>query len=216
MNGIIFQAGDRAYQPFFDITSPAAKKYAETVGCDYKIFLNEDKNFDRHIAWYKIFVLRDLLQEYDWAFLIDGDALVLNFNVDITKCLSTSHHIYACSDGNSLHYFNSGVMLFKSTSLTKHFIENVINTPHRRFYHDRNWEQNAMHAEIGENPTFYRDKIKIFPAHFFNHDSKLIFHPAFKESATNDEKLTMLKEKKATPDERKSIKDCPWIESLFT
>jgi hypothetical protein len=37
MNGIIFQAGDPAYQPFFDITSPAAKKYAKTVGCDYKL-----------------------------------------------------------------------------------------------------------------------------------------------------------------------------------
>jgi uncharacterized protein YpiB (UPF0302 family) len=73
-----------------------------------------------------------------------------------------------------------------------------------------------MHAEINKNLAFYRDKIKIFPAHFFNHDSKLIFHPAFKESATNDEKLTMLKEKKAAPDEWKSIKDCPWIESLFT
>jgi len=216
MNGIIFQAGDKSYQSFFDITSPAAKKYAQIINCDYKLFLNKDENLDRHISWYKIFILIGLLQKYDWVFLLDGDALILNFDINITKCLSSNHHIYACSDGISAKYFNAGAIMFKSTSLTKHFVENVINTPYTQFHHDRNWEQNAMHAEIDENPSFYEDKIKVFPAHLFNHDGKFIFHPAFQETLTDNEKLAMLKHKKDSDQTKLRKEWVTWIEQMLS
>lgn len=192
--GIIFQAGDPDYQPFFDITSPAADKYAKKLKCDYKLFLKNKKDFSRHMSWYKTFILKELLEKYDWILLLDGDALVLDTNRDITTFLSRHHHLHVCADGagKEIYNFNAGIMLLKSTTITRHLIKNTINTPHKKFYHERNWEQSAMHAEVIKRFFLYKDKIKIHGQNLFNHNSEWIYHPAHKDFKDKD-KLKKLK-----------------------
>ena len=194
MKGVIFQAGDQKYKPFFEITSPPAQEYAKKINCDYKLFISKEPT-NRHPAWGKVYALHDMLCEFDWVLLLDGDALIINHDIDITRCLKTEHHIYACSDGvgNDPWNFNSGVMLFKSTALTKHFTENVINTKFTEFHFSRNWEQNAMHNEINENCPLYKDKIKIYHNNLFNHKGRFIYHPAFGEGFTDSKKIEVLK-----------------------
>jgi hypothetical protein len=196
MNGVIFQAGDQKYKPFFEISSPLAKEYAKKINCDYKLFISKGPT-NRHPSWGKVYALRDLLLEFDWALLLDGDALIINHNINITKCLKTKHHIYVCSDGvgKKPWNFNAGVMLFKSSMLTKHFTKNIINTKFTEFYFNRNWEQNAMHNEIKENYPLYKDKIKIHNSNFFNHDSRFIYHPVFGEGLSDSNKIEVLKSK---------------------
>lgn len=199
IKGIVFQVGDKNYKPILDITSPAAKRYAKKINFEYKLF-NTEEDFDRHPSWYKIYVLRNLLKEYDWTFLLDGDALILDHNaLNIeSEIINTKYHIHACSDGvgDELHNFNSGVMFFKSSPLTRHFTDNVIGSKLTTFHFKRNWEQNAMHHEIHQNNKLYNGKIKIHASNLFNHDGEFIYHPAL---SSDFEKIKMLKNRITCP-----------------
>ncbi len=202
--GVVFQAGDSSYNRFFDITKHHNKTYANILGADYYLF--KTNNFtERHMSWFKIYKLLYLLKKgYKWALMLDGDAVVTNQEKNIIKYVKfydTVFDIFVCSDGvDSMPWnFNCGVMLFKNSKLSINFITNTINCKNKSCYFERNWEQNAAHEEVINNPGVYKNKIKIYNKNLFNHNSEWIFHPCFYQNITDDEKEKYLNIKIKNP-----------------
>lgn len=91
------------------ITSHTKQKYCKLHDV---IFVNERlENYDKHPAWYKIGLLKNLLQQYNTIMYIDADAGFVNYD-DINKLLDFSSDVNICK---TIEGLNTGVFVVKST-----------------------------------------------------------------------------------------------------
>jgi len=127
------------------------KAYAERHG--YTL-INGNAFLDRSkpAAWSKLPAAIHYLDEYDYIFYMDTDAVVMNFNVHLERfiALAPTANVLLTEDAHGL---NTGMMLLRSSEWTKTFLQTAFNQDHMAL-HDTSpdgiaypfeYEQRAVH-----------------------------------------------------------------------
>ena len=180
----IISAYNENFKKIGEFSAKSIKKYANKFKYDYKIY-KIPNNFDRPFAWYKIKLLRELMNDkkYDAFFWIDADAFFVNKKIDINDQLDKNHDIYIVAHKINLEKtsrfentqlsikrINSGVMVLKRTKFVRNFLDKVWNN--KKYIYHFWWENASMmdiighRAELTKNlfnnsdNKFYMRKIK--------------------------------------------------------
>ena len=186
-----------------EITSVFNRHYADRIKADYYLHIDKHKKF-QHPAWGKIHSIVELFDKgYEFILLLDGDAVVLDWSRNIFTELypeedryENETFLHACSDGtgDELHKINSGVMLIKNNYLSRCFFNNILEPSNTQLFNSRNWEQDAIQAEIKKDINYFKHHIKVYDKDFFNHESDWIYHPCYDADNIKDkEKEIFLK-----------------------
>ena len=69
-------------------------------------------------------VLLQVLEKYDFVWVLDLDTLITNPEIPFTKFVDNYHDVFMCID---LHGLNAGSWIARRTDITRIFINNVIS-----------------------------------------------------------------------------------------
>jgi hypothetical protein len=109
-----------------NISEANAKAYCSKWGYDFVLeetLLNEKVS----AKWNKILWLIEILPQYDAVFILDADAIFVNFNVPLGEYVSDG--ITASLSGVDDHDICSGAMLIRNTAETRDYLTRVIEHP---------------------------------------------------------------------------------------
>ena len=107
MNIGVFSHFDESFKSVADVTVPIMKEYC--LKHDYSFNALKEANCDRHPVWWKIKLLQDNLEKYDYLVYFDADTLITNFNISLESIIGDSDkNLFISNDINGL---NSGVFI---------------------------------------------------------------------------------------------------------
>jgi hypothetical protein len=105
------------------------KKYCDKWGYEY--ILEKKRNIDISPYWYKVFLVRDILntEKYDYIFWMDSDVIINNFNIDLGEDILHKYDsdIFVASDNTRYDIVNSGLFIVKNSKTGKKFLDDWIN-----------------------------------------------------------------------------------------
>ena len=155
---IIVTAYDKNYKKIGSLSEKSIKSYCKKFKFRNQIFDIPD-NFKRHNAWYKVKLIKDLLEnkENKIIFWIDSDAVFSRY-VDLRILLDDYHDFYLVSHPvkakKNLKYkniqvaisrLNTGVMIFKNSLFNKNLIRKVWNNTK---YLNSGWWDNSAFLDV--------------------------------------------------------------------
>ena len=185
-----FSIFDENFKPIQKIVEPNNKKYFAQYNIDYISF---DKDLEKFYCnsiskqhqkyWSKIFALKSLLDaqlNFDWFFLIDSDALIIDHEIDLNifpNLVPQDKELLICEvNGHFTSKFwnvNTGVFFCKNSDYMKYIIEAIINIAiEQNFFNEQPIFQNIL----AKNYYGLADKTAIFPSYAFNHEGSFIYH----------------------------------------
>lgn len=94
--------------------------YAEKNGydaCLFTEFLDQRMGY-----WYKIIATKKVLDQYDWVFYLDSDAIVMNDSIKLEDLIDDNYDIVACNDGGPVPIL-SGQFLIKNSKWSHQFLQ---------------------------------------------------------------------------------------------
>lgn len=174
---------DNYFQKIKELVEPHNKKYCSKYNIDYKIVKIESCKNKIEGYWQKIILLNKILhnEEYNWIFLLDIDAVILDINFDIRNIIHMSKNnadIIICHtdcDPRERYWnINIGSMLVKNSAYTKEIVSDLIHQAISSNY--TIYEQVVLQNMLKRNHKNILDKTEIFPCNSFNHEGKFIFH----------------------------------------
>lgn len=194
MKYLIYQYDDRG--DLYKI-SDIIKDYAQKHNYDYKFFTKYYINIPPY--WQKVFIAKDLINQYDIIFYIDSDAVIhckdypLEYYLD-KKDMAISYEF-------ATHKFNAGAFIIKNTPIMRSMLEKWCSyydngkwknvngkLKTNSFYAGIDYEQgsfdkliltyykeyiNVLYNHIFQNITFIDIPDKTFIIHFYSYDAKL-------------------------------------------
>lgn len=150
------------FKPLYDITSKTLINYCNKFGHDF--IGRKISQYHRHPVWYKIELLIELIDKYDYVLFIDCDAAITN-NIPIDVFLS-SKDIYLSNDINGL---NSGVMLLKQTKWAKKFLLDCWNIDRNNKIYSGQFNFETTQAEqLSIIANIDNEKAEYLPQNIFN------------------------------------------------
>lgn len=125
------------YRGLLSRTAISFERYAERWGWDL-ILSTEELSSGRPAPWGKIPLLRELMDEYEWLLWVDADVALVDLEADITREIRDGKDLYLVERRGTQYTANSGVMLIRSSSWSRAFMEEVwklgeISRDHRRW-----------------------------------------------------------------------------------
>ena len=128
-----------------ELTNPSKRAYCERWGHDFACF---EGTLDpaRPPAWSKVLFVRKLLDQYDWVFWLDADALIMNADVACETLLDPRYSLILAKQpgpdpfGN-LH-LNTGSFFIRSDEWARAFLDDLYGQ--RDFIQHPCWEQEAF------------------------------------------------------------------------
>ncbi len=159
---LIITAYDKNYTKIGKLCEKSINLYCKKFKFRKKIYLipNSFKGkYNRHNAWYKVKIIKELLQlkENKIIFWIDSDAIFSRF-VDLREFLDDYHDYYLVSHNikskkNSgyknielaIPRINTGVMAFKNTEFSHKLINEVWD---RKIYSNSGWWDNSAFLDV--------------------------------------------------------------------
>jgi hypothetical protein len=127
LNACIFQRASKAYAPMLDVTHDLHTAYARRYHMDFMPV----RMTDEHRAWYLWHMARLLLGEYEYVFLIDADAAIVD-DVDLRNAIvdKPMAAMWGGIAGEPKH-FNMGVVYLQRDPATLAFIDHLLTyEPH--------------------------------------------------------------------------------------
>jgi len=105
---------DAAFEDMKSLCVTTLQRYCESQDIDIRVY--EDIDSGRPPAWNKIPVVRRLLQEYDFVFWIDSDAIFVRFDEDIREEIRPDKDLYLVKHHiNAQDVPNTGVLLVRNS-----------------------------------------------------------------------------------------------------
>ena len=135
-----------------------AKKHGYMIEVKTKDF---EENF--HIYFEKMRVISNLFNKYpelEWAFWIDCDAMITNFNIKLEDIIDNNYHLIITKDINNI---NAGCYFIKNSPEGREYINMMINNNDKYFNHI--WGDQQCMIDSYEK---YKNIIKIVPQKTFN------------------------------------------------
>lgn len=159
---IIVTAYDKNYSKIGKLCEKSINIYCKKFKFRKKIFSipsNFKEKFNRHSAWYKIKLIKDLLEDKKnkIIFWIDADAIFSRF-VDLRNFLDEYHEFYLVSHNVKVKNYskykntelaisriNTGVMAFKNSEFNKRLITEVWS---KEKYFNGGWWDNSAFLDV--------------------------------------------------------------------
>ena len=133
------------HEQLYEISGPSFERYAEHNGYDL-IVAHHDLGGDRHAAWGKLALLREMLDCYDRVVWVDADAVIVDPSGNIfegadrlRQCWLVVHRY------GGLEIPNMGVVAMISTRWTKRFVERLWM---QEQHIEHKWWDNAATIEL--------------------------------------------------------------------
>lgn len=96
-------------------------KHGYELNYSTNVFI-ELKQDSYNLAWAKIKLLLDQLENYDWLFWIDMDAIIMNDNIHLEQLIDDRYSLIITKDHN---FLNAGVFLIKNSEWSKQLLSTV-------------------------------------------------------------------------------------------
>jgi hypothetical protein len=158
----IISACDKNIKYLSDISFQSVQKYCLLNGFSCERYIIS--NYDRPPAWYKIYAIKNSLDEgYDYVVWVDADAVIYNQNFDLIKLLNTKKTVYVSKDLND---FNTGVLIFKNNDLSKQVLDFIYSKT--EYLYDTWWEQRAFIKTFDLNYLNIQDETEVVPQKILN------------------------------------------------
>jgi hypothetical protein len=139
-------------------------KYAKKHS--YKLVCKKDNFSTEYLIYFeKIKIILDTFKnnpELDWAWWIDCDAMVTNFNTTLESIIDNDYHIIMSTDDNGL---NCGSFLIRNTPQGISWLEMIFSQRFVHRYYTHPWPEQIVMMETARN---YTDILKIIPQKTFN------------------------------------------------
>jgi mannan polymerase II complex MNN10 subunit len=110
---------DAHYTGLANIAVPNHLEYAAKHGYDY-IYFDETIDKSRPPQWSKVKAVEYLLNEYDWVWWLDVDALVINFDTKLENIIDNNYDMIFTANKYSI--ISNGSSFYKNTQITKNFL----------------------------------------------------------------------------------------------
>lgn len=172
---VMAYTGNPTFIEMGDFSSKVNGDYCRRHGYRFRVYRNY---FDptRHPSWSKIFFVRNTLNDYEWVFWIDADAIITNPDIKLEKFLDDHYMlIMAKQDWNKglWNTINFGVFLARKDPLLTKFFDLVWGDIKRKGR--VGWEQDGVRLYMNKEP--YKSKAKVVCRREFN---SLIPHESLK------------------------------------
>ena len=152
---------DKNYEDLAKVSLPDKVEYARAHGYDF-IYFDEVIDASRPPQWSKVKAVEYLLNDYEWVWWIDIDALIMNNSVRLESIIDNQYDIIFTE--NKYSVISNGSSFFRNSQLTKDFLQEsyALNDPLLKdvnimvFDH----EQQPMRILYQQVPK-YRQRIKL-------------------------------------------------------
>jgi hypothetical protein len=144
-----------------ELTNPSKRAYCERWGYDFAC-VEGTLDPDRPPAWSKVLLVRRLLDQYDWVFWLDADALIMNPDVALESLLDPRYSLILVKQpgpdpfGN-LH-LNTGSFFARSDEWSKGLMDDLYRQS--QFIDHPCWEQEAFMHLYRHRPDV-RERVKV-------------------------------------------------------
>jgi hypothetical protein len=118
-------------------------------------------------------------KNYKYLLWIDTDALINNYDFNLTSVLRRGKQLYMSKDHNGI---NAGVILIKNTKLMLNFFKKIQSM--EDFIHKVNWDNAAIVNLINKNYLNIKTKLEIVPQKILNS----YLYNLYKDIPTNKQK----------------------------
>jgi len=120
----VVTAYNDAYALLGDLTSGVNRLYCTRRGYDIRVH-REGFDSSRAMTWNKILFIRQALEDYEWVFWIDADAMFTNHDIPIEKFIQRGGDFFICMDVPAQGKFNAGVMLLRRCDFTFWMLDEI-------------------------------------------------------------------------------------------
>ena|SRR5579864_6123624 len=138
-----------SFKDIANLTLSSKEEYCKIHGYD---FVNcEIDEYWREIGWYKIDVIKDKLQYYDWIFYCEADCLITNLTKRIEDIIDDNKYLIISKNSISPSWtgLNCGNLIIKNSEWSQYFINFI--SEKKEFYHHEWAEQKAIIDEFEKN-----------------------------------------------------------------
>lgn len=153
-------------------------EYALRHGYGFHVFTTPSSQ--RHPAWGKVEIARELLPRCDWLFVIDADAIFLQVDKSLLPFTQIAGDLLICQNGpNGGRPLNTGAMLIRNTPAMQRLLE-VWYDGGEKYARQPAWDQEALNDYFQQVPTeSHVAQITPLPFDAFNSHWNDFTHPTF-------------------------------------
>jgi len=205
-NICIITGSDKNYSEIAKITIPNFLEYCNIHSIDLHIS-TKNLNSNIHWGWNKYFIIKQIINKYEWIVWIDIDCLFINTKKDIRQLIDDNYSLIIgnnyvipnwYTEDNS--YIENGVFLLKNDEISNKMLDRFLSD---NISYTHPWvDQYKMIVELKNNIEFV-DKVKkidmidINATEQFNYKKEEIFiyHCAGGENYNVVERIKLLKSK---------------------
>lgn len=127
---------------------------------DYDACLyNEYLDKTRLGYWYKVIAVQKNIEQYDWVFYLDSDAIIMNHNIRLEDLIDDHYDMVATHDGGPVPIL-SGQFLIKNSAWSRQFLKDWYNVGDTHI--QPGFDGGALIKLFTENEEI-RQHIKIIP-----------------------------------------------------
>ncbi len=140
MRKVLCSIGSGPHQELLEVASETYRVFADRHGYDLEL-RTELLVPERPPSWSKVVLLRQLLDEYDFAFWIDADAAIVDVSVDVADEVERGRFLYVVAhEYDDQVVPNLGVIGMKAGRRARKFLDLLWNDTR---YIDHKWWENA-------------------------------------------------------------------------
>jgi hypothetical protein len=133
------------YIPMLNATRPWHQAYCNKHGLKYVSIVDGEVPNDGD--WYKVRLIRDLLEEHNFIMWLDADAFIYDTNVSVTDVPLPEDSIGACHFPVPVPHWNVGVLYFKNGPRVKAFVEKWL----QNYPGEGRWYEQEAFNRIGKD-----------------------------------------------------------------
>jgi hypothetical protein len=152
--------------------------YALRHGYAFHVFTTPSS--ERHPAWGKVEIARELLPRNDWLFVLDADAIFLQMDKSLEPFTKVAGDLLICQNGpNGGRPLNTGAMLMRNTPAMQRLLE-VWYEGGAKYARQPAWDQEALNDYYQQvSAESQVAKIIALPFDAFNSHWRDFEHPTF-------------------------------------
>lgn len=128
-------------------SAPTLAAYAERHG--WSLVLSAERLAERPPSWTKILLIQELLEEYEFVFWVDADAVIVDLDRDILTEINDDADIWFAHHPQernpTARVLNAGIILARSTEFTRCLLASIWASEQ---FIDHNWWENAALLDL--------------------------------------------------------------------
>jgi FkbM family methyltransferase len=118
---------DDNYRDLADVALPDKVRYASKHGYDF-IYFDEIIDSKRPPQWSKVKAVESILNDYEWVWWIDIDALIMNDSIKLENIIDNNYDVIFTN--NKYSVISNGSSFYKNSDFTRKFLNECYTLQH--------------------------------------------------------------------------------------